>query len=140
MLQLFDAMRARLGPQTPGVERRPCVATTQEVRLGPSAAVVMSKWPSHPPVQQQARVLADRGPLGSVNRRLDDMLSTPFSPHIINYDPSRGFMVLKFTTYDGTNDPFDHIMDYRQLITLDIGNDALLWKVFPASLHAQGLF
>ena len=65
------------------------------------------------------------------------MISTPFSPHIINYEPPKGFMVLKFSTYDGTNDPFDHIMHYRQHMTLDIGNDALPCKVFPASLQGQ---
>ena len=67
------------------------------------------------------------------------MLSTPFSPHIINYKPSRRFMVPKFMTYDGTSDPFNHIMHYRQLMTLDIRNDALLCKVFPTSLHGQAL-
>nr|CAN68426.1 hypothetical protein VITISV_022197 [Vitis vinifera] len=56
------------------------------------------------------------------------MLSTPFCSHIIHYEPPRGFLVPKFSTYDGTNDPFDHIMHYRQLMTLDIGNDALLCK------------
>ena len=78
--------------------------------------------------------MVNRGPLGSISMRLDDMLSTRFNPHIINYDPPRGFMIPKFSTYDGTNDPFDHIMHYRQLMTLDIGNDALLCKVFPANL------
>nr|CAN65157.1 hypothetical protein VITISV_014181 [Vitis vinifera] len=67
------------------------------------------------------------------------MLSTPFNPHIINYNLQGGFMVLKFSTYDGTKDPFDHIMHYKQLMTLDIGNDALLCKVFPASLQGQAL-
>nr|CAN65418.1 hypothetical protein VITISV_016768 [Vitis vinifera] len=67
------------------------------------------------------------------------MLSTPFCSHIINYEPPRGFLVPKFSIYDGTNDPFDHIMHYRQLMTLDIGNDALLCKVFPASLQGQAL-
>nr|CAN63675.1 hypothetical protein VITISV_021680 [Vitis vinifera] len=67
------------------------------------------------------------------------MLSTPFCSHIIHYEPPRGFLVPKFSTYDGTNDPFDHIMHYRQLMTLDIGNDALLCKVFPASLQGQAL-
>nr|CAN71008.1 hypothetical protein VITISV_025165 [Vitis vinifera] len=56
------------------------------------------------------------------------MLSTPFSPDIINYEPPRGFMVPKFSTYDGTSDLFDHITHYKQLMTLDIGNDALLCK------------
>nr|CAN60477.1 hypothetical protein VITISV_014549 [Vitis vinifera] len=67
------------------------------------------------------------------------MLSTPFCSHIIHYEPPRGFLVPKFSTYDGSNDPFDHIMHYRQLMTLDIGNDALLCKVFPASLQGQAL-
>ena len=67
------------------------------------------------------------------------MLSIPFSPDIINYEPPRGFMVPKFSTYDGTSDPFDHIIHYRQLMTLDIGNDAILCKVFPISLQGQAL-
>nr|CAN81923.1 hypothetical protein VITISV_016003 [Vitis vinifera] len=67
------------------------------------------------------------------------MISTPFCSHIIHYEPPRGLLVPKFFTYDGTNDPFDHIMHYRQLITLDIGNDALLCKVFPASLQGEAL-
>ena len=41
------------------------------------------------------------------------MFSKPFSHHIINYEPSRRFMVLKFKIYDGTSDPFDHIMHYK---------------------------
>nr|CAN82272.1 hypothetical protein VITISV_006243 [Vitis vinifera] len=56
------------------------------------------------------------------------MLSTPFCSHIIHYEPPRGFLVPKFSTYNGSSDPFDHIMHYRQLMTLDIGNDALLCK------------
>ena len=67
------------------------------------------------------------------------MLFMPFNPDIINYKCPRGFMVPKFSTYDETSDPFDHIMHYRQLMTLDIGNDALLCKVFPASLQGQAL-
>ena len=67
------------------------------------------------------------------------MLSTPFRSCIISYEPPRGFIVPKFSTYDGSNDPFDHIMHYKQLMTLDIRNNALLCKVFPASLQGQGL-
>ena len=78
--------------------------------------------------------MISRGPPGYVSRRLDNMLSTPFSSYIINYKPPRAFIVPKFSAYDGSSDPFDHIMHYRQLMTLDIGNDALLCKVFPANL------
>ncbi|KAL6346391.1 hypothetical protein AAG906_033187 [Vitis piasezkii] len=67
------------------------------------------------------------------------MLSMPFGPHIINYEPPKGFVVPKFTMSDGTSDLFNHIMHFRQLMTLDIGNDALMCKVFLASLHEQAL-
>ena len=59
------------------------------------------------------RPLIERGPLGFVNRRLDDMFSTPFNPYIIDYEPPRGFMMPKFMTYDKTSDPFDHFLHYR---------------------------
>ena len=108
---------------------RPCVAIAQEVWPSLSATTVMLEWPSHPSSQQQTRVLAVQDPPGSINWQLDDMLSMPFSPQFINYEPSRGFMVSKFTTYDGTSDPFDHIMHSGQLMTLVIGYDALLCKV-----------
>ena len=114
--------------------RKPYIATAQEACPGPSTAPVVIDWPPHPPVQQPVGDLVNRGPPGSISRRLDDMLSMPFNLHIINYEPPRRFMVPKFSTYDGTNDPFDHIMHYRKLMTFDIGNDALLCKVFPASL------
>nr|CAN81438.1 hypothetical protein VITISV_014972 [Vitis vinifera] len=67
------------------------------------------------------------------------MLSTPFSSHIIDYEPPREFIVPKFSAYDGSSDPFNHIMHYRQLMTLEIGNDMLLCKVFPANLQDQAL-
>ena len=67
-----------------------------------------------------------RAPLDSISRWLDDMLSMPFDPYIISSEPPRGFIVPKFTLYDGTSDPFDHIIYHRQLMTLDIGNDALI--------------
>ncbi|RVW85880.1 hypothetical protein CK203_035324 [Vitis vinifera] len=80
---------------------------------------------SHLAERPAGRNLPNEPPIGSISKRLDDMLSTPFCSHITHYEPPRGFLVPKFSTYDGTNDPFDHIMHYRQLMTLDIGNDAL---------------
>ncbi|XP_034709000.1 uncharacterized protein LOC117932071 [Vitis riparia] len=67
------------------------------------------------------------------------MLSTPFNSRIVKYEPPRGFIIPKFSTYDRSSDPFDHIMHYRQLMTLDMGNDMLLYKVFLASLKGQAL-
>ena len=93
----------------------------------------------HQAVRQVGRNPPNEPHTGSISKMLDDMLSTPFCSHIIHYDPPRGFLVPKFSTYDGSIDPFDHIMHYRQLMTLDIENDALLCKVFPASLQGQSL-
>ena len=91
----------------------PHVLTAQGECPKPLTAPVMTDWLLHPPVQQPVGDLVSRGPLGSINRRLNDMLSTLFSLDIISYEPSRGFMVPKFSTYDGSSDPFDHIMHYR---------------------------
>ncbi|RVW88395.1 hypothetical protein CK203_040990 [Vitis vinifera] len=151
--QLSSSMRARLGPQEPG-RSRPPVATTRAPRPDSMIAPMVQNVPPHrdpmvtPAMRNVHSHLAERPagrnlpnepPIGSISKRLDDMLSTPFCSHITHYEPPRGFLVPKFSTYDGTNDPFDHIMHYRQLMTLDIGNDALLCKVFPASLQGQAL-
>ena len=77
----------------------------------------------------------EKAPLNSISRKLDDMLSMPFRSHIISYEPPRGVLVHKFTMYNETSDPFDHLMHFRQLMTLDIGNVMLLCKVIPADLH-----
>ncbi|RVW50251.1 hypothetical protein CK203_110212 [Vitis vinifera] len=150
---LSSSMRARLGPQEPG-RSRPPVAITRAPRPDPMIAPMVQNVPPHrdpmvtPAMRNVHSHLAERPagrnlpnepPIGSISKRLDDMLSTPFCSHITHYEPPRGFLVPKFSTYDGTNDPFDHIMHYRQLMTLDIGNDALLCKVFPASLQGQAL-
>ncbi|RVW59810.1 hypothetical protein CK203_098478 [Vitis vinifera] len=151
--QLSNLMRARLGPQEPR-RSRPPMATTWAPRPEPMAipmvqnvhphrdpvvTPMMRNVHSHPAKRPTGRNIPNEPAIGSVSKRLDDMLSTPFCSHIINYEPPRGFLVPKFSTYDGTNDPFNHIMHYRQLMTLDIGNDALLCKVFPASLQGQAL-
>ncbi|RVW27951.1 hypothetical protein CK203_094091 [Vitis vinifera] len=92
-------MRARLGPQEP--ERsRPPMATT------------WAPCPDPMTTPMAGGNLPNELPIGSISRRLDDMLSTPFCSHIIHYEPPRGFLVPKYSTYDGTNDPFDHIMHY----------------------------
>ncbi|KAJ9676035.1 hypothetical protein PVL29_024834 [Vitis rotundifolia] len=151
--QLSGAMRARLGPQEPS-RPSPPIATTWGMHHDPAVTPMLQNVPLHhdplvapmvqnvPPRQaprQAGRNPPSEPPIGSISKRLDDMLSTPFCSHIIHYEPPRGFLVPKFSTYDGSSDPFDHIMHYRQLMTLDIGNDALLCKVFPASLQGQAL-
>lgn len=48
MSRLSDAMRARLGPQTLGVEGKPGMVETLKARLGHSTTTFMPEWPSHP--------------------------------------------------------------------------------------------
>ena len=129
-------MRARLRPQAPS-KNRPYTVATPASHPRPSASPISQGHATHQLVLRVGRDPLNAAPPSSISRRLDDMLSMPFSSRIINYEPPRGFIVPKFSTYDGSSDPFDHIMHYRQLMTLDIGNDMLLCKVFPANLQGQ---
>ncbi|XP_034692337.1 uncharacterized protein LOC117919297 [Vitis riparia] len=127
---------------TGGVHHDPTVTPIPQNVLShrdPLITPMMQNVPPHQAVRTIGKNLLSEPPMGSISKRLDDMLSTPFCSHIIHYEPPRGFLVPKFSTYDGCSDPFDHIMHYRQLMTLDIGNDPLLCKVFPASLQGQAL-
>ena len=83
------------------------------------------------PAPQMIAPSAVRGPL--------DMLSTPLGQHILNYDPPRGFSIPPFTIYDGSSDPYDHMLHYNQAMILSAGDDRLLCKVFPASLKGPAL-
>ena len=67
-------------------------------------------------------------------RRPNDMLSSPLGQHILYYNPPRGFIILAFTTFGGSTDPYDHMLHYNHVMTLNAGNDWLLCKVFPTSL------
>ena len=40
---------------------------------------------------------------------------------------------------DGSTDPYDHMLHYNQAMTLNVGNDLLLCKVFSASLRGPAL-
>ena len=115
------------------------MSNTLRARIDQSTPITTSEWPSQPTRRQQMEVPTTQASPDFISRRLDDMLSTSFGPHIISYKLPKGFVVPKFTMYDGTNDSFDHIMHFRQLMTLDIRNDTLICKVFPTSLHSQTL-
>ena len=83
------------------------------------------------PTPQMIAPSAVRGP--------QDMLSTPLGHHILDYDPSHGFSIPPFTMYDGSSDPYDHMLHYNQAMILSAGDDRLLCKVFPASLKGPVL-
>ena len=72
-------------------------------------------------------------------RRPYDMLSSPLCQHILDYESPRGFLIPLFAMYDGSSDPYDHMLHFNQAMILNVGNDRLLCKVFPASLKGPAL-
>ena len=74
-----------------------------------------------------------------VVRGQQDILSTPLGQHILDYDPPRGFSIPPFAMYDGSSDPYDHMLHYNQVMILSAGDDCLFCKVFPASLKGPAL-
>ena len=44
-----------------------------------------------------------------------------------------------FAMFDGSNDPYDHMLHYNKAMTLNAGNDHFLCKVFPTSLQGLAL-
>ncbi|RVW66504.1 hypothetical protein CK203_065518 [Vitis vinifera] len=101
--QLSGAMCARLGPQEPG-RPRPPVATTWGTYPDPMVTLWCRTFP-HQAVRQAGRNLPNEPPNGSISKRLDNMLSTPFCSHIIHYDPPRGFLMPKFSSTMGPMTP-----------------------------------
>ena len=71
--------------------------------------------------------------------RPDDMLSSPLGQQILDYEPPRGFVIPTFATFDGSANPYDHMLHYNQVVVLNADNDKLLCKVFPASLQGSAL-
>ena len=68
-----------------------------------------------------------------------DMLSSPLGQHILDYEPPREFFIPLFAMYDGSSDPYDHMLHFNQAMILNAGNDRLLCKVFPASMKGPAL-
>ncbi|RVW51764.1 hypothetical protein CK203_066847 [Vitis vinifera] len=100
----YLTQRARLGPQTP-YKNRPHTTISLDAHSEPSSSPILQGHAARPLVERVGKDPSHTALLGSISRRLDDMLSTPFSPRIIKYEPPRGFIVPKFSTYDGSNDP-----------------------------------
>ena len=71
--------------------------------------------------------------------RLDDILSSLLGQQILGYESPRGFVIPAFTTFDGSVDPYDHMLHYNQAMTLNASNDQLLCKVFSVSLRGSAL-
>ena len=68
-----------------------------------------------------------------------DMLSSPLAQHILDYEPPHEFVIPPFAMYDGSSNPYDHMLHFNQAMILNVGDDRLLCKVFPASLKGPAL-
>ena len=67
------------------------------------------------------------------------MLSSPLGQHILDYEPPRGFSIPSFAMYDGSSDPYHHMLHFNQAMVLKAGDDRLLCKVFLANLKGPAL-
>ena len=56
----------------------------------------------------------------------DNMLSSPLGQYILDYKPPCGFVIPAFTMFDGSTNPYDHMLHYNKAMTLNFGNDRLL--------------
>ena len=65
--------------------------------------------------------------------------SSPLGQHILDYELPHGFVISAFSTFDGSFDPYDHMLHSNQTMILNDGNDRLLCKVFQASLRGPTL-
>ena len=63
----------------------------------------------------------------------------PWANIFFDYEPPRRFVILSFAMYDGSSDPYDHMSHFNQAMILNVENDQLLYKVFPASLKGPAL-
>ena len=72
-------------------------------------------------------------------RSPNNMLSSPLGQHILDYEPPRGYFMPTFVMFNGSSDPYDHMLHYNQAMTLNVENDHLLCKVFLASLQGPAL-
>ena len=68
-------------------------------------------------------------------RSPDDMHSSPLRQHILDYETPHGFVIPTFIMFNGSTDPYDHMLHYNQATTLNAGDDLLLCKDFPVSLR-----
>ena len=119
----------------PSRDQRPPAPAHQYVpdREGGIPSLVPSMYPCYgaAPTLQIIIPSAVRGP--------QDMHSTPLGQHILNYDPPRSFSIPPFAMYDGSSDPYDHMLHYNQAMILNARDDRLLCKVFLASLNGPAL-
>ena len=72
-------------------------------------------------------------------RRPNDILSSPLGQHILDYEPPYGFVIPVSSKFNGSADPYDHMLHYKKAMVLNANNYRLLCKVFSTSLQGLAL-
>ena len=70
---------------------------------------------------------------------VQSLVSSPFSSEVMRKEIPKKFEVPKIKTFDGTQEPADHILHFRQVMALHEENDVLLCRIFPTSLAGPAL-
>ena len=115
---------------------RPCSEQASEhiaTRFGATAPPFLHA--RYPPEAFPAPLAAPYPPI----RGPYDMLSSPLGQHTLDYEPPRGFVIPPFAMYDGSSNPYDHMLHFNQAMILNTGDDRLLCKVFLANLKSPAL-
>ena len=78
-------------------------------------------------------------PIDLANLAIRGMSASPFKGWIEDELKPRDFNPHGFEKYMGTSDPVEHIMQYRQRITLETANEALMCKILITTLVGNAL-
>ncbi|GKV09790.1 hypothetical protein SLEP1_g21234 [Rubroshorea leprosula] len=68
-----------------------------------------------------------------------DLDSAPLNLSITAEPYQEGFKIPHLETYDGTKDPDEHLHTYQAIMRIQNANDAMMCKVFPATLKSTAL-
>ena len=78
-------------------------------------------------------------PTDLANLAIRGMSASPFEGWIDNELKPRDFNPPNFEKYTGRSDPVAHLMQYRQRITLETANEAIMCKIFITTLAGNAL-
>ena len=67
-------------------------------------------------------------------KALGEEQAFPFTLRIVNAPPPKKFNPSKFNVYNGQTDPADHVHYYKHVMDYWTSDDAVMCRMFPASL------
>ena len=94
-------------------------------------------WSESPSMTRQP--YKERRGQETVWKALHKISHSPFSKEIERAHLQGKFSPPNYVMYDGRADPIGHISHFKQSMTLHLGNDALMCRMFPSSLGPMSL-